>query len=168
MPTGMERAVKVGLVFDSDRNRVVTDLRPSSAASLMETNPEVLLVGGVPQFYEERLIENQSGQQVQVIIVYPTPVGNYSVIIAGKKPCNPLIADSDAPILRNVDNAIKAFALADMLKRDRHYVKAEQQRKEAQELLQEAMDLEQKQGNLPRAARPLSVTGGTLGELTDA
>ena len=168
MPSGMERVIKVGLVSRAGKTRITTDLRPTDIGSLMQTNPDLILSQGVPQFFEELRFDGTDflGQWIRIYPAAQNPT--YGFIVVGKKVCNNLISDSDTPILRNVDNVIKSFALADMLKRDRHYAKADQQLKEAQALLQEAIELEQKQDSLPRASRPLSITGGTLGELTDA
>jgi hypothetical protein len=164
-PSGMERIVKIGLISTAGTDRVITDLRPSDAASLMETRPDVLLSNGVPEFYEE-LNTTDQGRVVKLYPVMALP--GYQILIVGKKTCNELVNSNDTPILRNIDNALIAFVVSDMLKRDRHYAKAAQQVQEAQALLQEAIALEQKQSNAPRAARPLSVTGGALLELTDA
>jgi hypothetical protein len=164
-PPSLDRIVKVGLVSTVGSGTVITDLRPSDAASLMETRPDVLLSNGTPEFYEEI----NDPDQGRVIKLYPVcTVSGFQILVVGKRQCNSLINSSDTPILRNIDNALIAFGIADMLKRDRHYAKAQQQLQEAQVLLQEAIALEQKQSNTPRAARPLSVTGGTLTELTDA
>ena len=171
VPSTIERVVKVGLFSTLGGTRAVTDLRPTDYAQLLETRPDVINVTGVPEFYEEintSIVQTSLSNNSHLVKLYPKGAANYQIVIVGKKPYNALRTSTDVPIVRNINNVLIAFTLADMLKRDRQYAKAAQQLQEAQTLLQEAIALEQKQSNAPRAARPLSVTGGTLAELTDA
>src|SRR5437899_2144369 len=82
-PSGMDRIVKVGLVSLAGGLKVVTDLRPTDSAYLMETRPEAIFGSGIPEFYEE-LNTSDVGR---IIKVYPAPVASaaYQILVVGKK-----------------------------------------------------------------------------------
>ncbi|HTI69675.1 MAG TPA: hypothetical protein VMF06_06900 [Candidatus Limnocylindria bacterium] len=63
-----------------------------------------------------------------------------------KKKIQPLVSEGDVPVVRGIDNALLAFAQADMLERGRQYSKAQLKTQEAVALLQAAMDLQVGQG----------------------
>lgn len=70
-----------------------------------------------------------------------------SVLILGKAKFQAMNSDNDTPLIpRNIDNALIAFGLADMLDRQRQYDKAQLKVSEAGQLLDQAKRLETQEG----------------------
>lgn len=69
----------------------------------------------------------------------------FTLAIIGKKRFRQMNLDTDAPMIRGIDNALIAFATADMLERGRQYAKAQAKVAEATQLVQLAKDVERGQ-----------------------
>jgi hypothetical protein len=67
------------------------------------------------------------------------------VLALGKRTYPGLLHDFEAPALSNVENALLAYAMADMLERQRQYAKAQLKLQEAQEQMALLHDLERHQ-----------------------
>jgi hypothetical protein len=65
--------------------------------------------------------------------------------VLGKRRFRQMRLDSDAPMIRGLDNALIAFAIGDMLERSRQYAKAAAKQQEGTELLKVAVDTETNQ-----------------------
>lgn len=57
------------------------------------------------------------------------------ITVLAKRRCIPLLHDNDTPQIDNIDDALVAFAVADLLKRERQYAKAQMELQEAVALL---------------------------------
>jgi hypothetical protein len=68
--------------------------------------------------------------------------------------------DEQAPLLRNIDNALLASAQADMLERQRQYNKAQMKAQEGQAQLQLALDLEKNQSACEQRIIPAEIHAG--------
>ena len=71
--------------------------------------------------------------------------GPIQLTILGKKKIRPLTADTDAPMISGIDNALIKYGTADMLKRQRQYGKAQLETGEGDRLLAVARDAETNQ-----------------------
>lgn len=70
-----------------------------------------------------------------------------TILVLGKQKFQGMNSDADSPIIpRNIDNALIAFGLADMLERNRQYQKAQDKVAEAGQLLDQAKRLETSEG----------------------
>lgn len=69
----------------------------------------------------------------------------FTLAIIGKKRFRQMNLDTDAPMIRGIDNALIAFATADMLERGRQFGKAQAKVAEATQLVQLAKDVERGQ-----------------------
>lgn len=79
---------------------------------------------------------------LQRVRLLSAPNQTLTLSVLGKKPFVPLDFGSEVPLIRNLDNCLIAFGLADMLQRGRQYGKAGQQMQEATALLTELAKLE--------------------------
>ncbi len=137
-------------------------LDPVDSTFLIESEPAIFEDRGFVKYYEE--IGTASQRQIRL---YPIPIAGTTLLFFGKMICPGLINLSDVSVIRNLDNVIIAYAYFDMLQRQRQYAKAEQKRKEAQELEANAWNLEQQQANKPRRTKTTTVAGNSLAEMTD-
>lgn len=78
----------------------------------------------------------------QRIRVFSIPTGLTTLNVLGKKPFVPLDFGSESPALKNLDNCLIAFAMADLLARVRQYSKSQAQMQEGATLLSELAKLE--------------------------
>jgi len=77
----------------------------------------------------------------------PDPsTGTTAVLVLAKRKPKPLLDDLDVPTIRNIENALLSYTLADMLELLRQYSKAQLKAQEAGAFLSEARDLETNQG----------------------
>ena len=98
-------------------------LVPTDSAYLMQVDPTIFEQTGMPLRWEDI-----GGHQ---IAVYPTPTASVPIILQGKRVFTQLVADTDSPVLRNIDQALIAYGTADMLQRQRQYNKAQMVLQEA-------------------------------------
>jgi hypothetical protein len=177
LPTGISRVVAIrargtaGGVTNDGEEHIDTGgaatsgyfLDPVNANLLIQTDPAIFDRTGSPTVYHEVTdLDN-----IRKIRIYPKPSINTPLLIAGKRTIRELESTDDEPLLRNVDQVLIAFAMGDMLERQRHYGKAELKFKEAAALLEAAKALETQQANLPRKSKQLTATQNSLNELTD-
>jgi len=140
-------------------------LDPVDAAYLIQTDPTIFERAGNPTVYEEWT--DPAAANARKIRLYPKPATNTPVLLVGKR-IPAALGDNDSPILRNIDNALIAYTHADMLRRERHYAKANVVFEEANALLAAAKAVETDQANKPRRSKNLTAAGNTLAELADA
>lgn len=157
MPASMERviAIQANLRF----------LDPVDSTYLIQTDPGIFTRSGTPEVYEEWT--DAAASDAKKIKVFPTPTVNTTLFIVGKR-TRPELTDSTSSIIRNIDNALIAYATGDMLERQRQYAKAQSKFQEASTLLEAAKAIETGQANRPRRAKNLTVSGNSLAELTDS
>jgi len=67
------------------------------------------------------------------------------LVVLGKQKIRPMVADTDAPMISGIDNALIKYGTADMLKRQRQYGKAQLETVEGDRLLAVARDAETNQ-----------------------
>lgn len=89
----------------------------------------------------------------------PAPTVRASYLIHGKLRCHGLRFDGDTPQIQGVDNALLAFAQADMLERQRQYAKSQLKLKEAGALIQTLLELERNQTAHEQRIIPFDVHG---------
>jgi hypothetical protein len=138
-------------------------LDPVDGTFLIESEPTIFEDRGLVKYYEER-----GDATDRKIRLYPIPTWGVTLTFLGKMVCPGLQADTDVSLIRNIDTVLMAYAYFDMLQRQRQYGKADIKRKEAQELEQNAWNLEQQQANQPRRTKATTVAGNSLAEMTDA
>jgi hypothetical protein len=138
-------------------------LDPVDSTFLIESDPGIYEEYGRVKYYEE--IGNGAQRQIRI---YPIPLNGTTLLFYGKLVCPGLVADTDTPVIRNIDMALIAYAYGDMLQRQRQYGKADLKFKEALQLETDAWNLEQQQANLPRRTKATTVAGNSLAEMTDA
>jgi hypothetical protein len=91
--------------------------------------------------------ENERRHAYIRIHAAPDPVtGPTAILVLAKRKPKPLLNDLDVPTIRNVENALLAYTMADMLELLRQYAKAQLKAQEAGSFLAEARDLERNQG----------------------
>ena len=140
-------------------------LDPVTSTFLVESDPTIFERGGYAKYYED--YSDVTGG-LRYLRLYPKPIVDTDLGIIAKAKFVPLVNTDDVPIIRNIDNAVTAYAHFDMLQRQRQYGKADVKRKEAQELETVAWNMEQQQANLPRRTKATTVAGNSLEEMTDA
>jgi hypothetical protein len=139
-------------------------LDPVDATFLIESEPTIFEDRGwLLKYYEE--IGNAANRQIRL---YPIPIWGTTLFFYGKLICPGLVADTDASVIRNIDNALIAYATARFLRRQRQFGKAEIQEKKGAEEEAQAWNLEQQQANQPRRTKATTVAGNSLAEMTDA
>lgn len=157
------------LPFPADTERVIsvrcasTFLDPVDATFIVETNSAMFEATGTPTFYED-YTDPTSG--VHSLRLFPHPTVDTPLLIVGKRPC-PMLGDNDTPPLRTIDSALLAFAMGDMLERQRQYAKAQAKFQEAAAHLEQMRKVEGEQADRQRQNKTLSANGGTLGDLID-
>ena len=155
--------------FPPDVERIIsvrcsgTFLDPVDTTYIFESEPALFDATGTPRFYEDFTDPETS---VRSLRLYPHPNSQTALLISGKRPC-PVLAATDTPQLRNVDNALIAFTMGDMLERARQYAKAQAKFTEAGAHLDSMRKLETEQANRQRAVKALGTGGNTLGGLAD-
>jgi hypothetical protein len=154
MPENMIRVINIRAGEDTFLDHVTPSL-------LLQTDPKIFERTGQPTVYYENY---SSGNQ---IVLFPTPPDPVSLFIVGIRKLVPLVGGA-VSIIRNIDNVLIAYATGDMLRKLRHYEKAELLYKEAGALLAEAQSLEKDQSNKVRTSKQLTVSGNSLAELTDS
>ena len=91
----------------------------------------------------------ETKSEFQRVRLYNRPEFNETepiqLTILGKKKIRPLVADTDAPMISGIDNALIKYGTADMLKRQRQYGKAQLETGEGDRLLAVARDAETNQ-----------------------
>lgn len=91
----------------------------------------------------------ETKSEFQRVRLYSRPeydsTGPIQLTILGKKKIRPLTADTDAPMISGIDNALIKYGTADMLKRQRQYGKAQLETGEGDRLLAVARDAETNQ-----------------------
>jgi hypothetical protein len=155
MPSGIERAISVtadGKLLD-----------PVDAAYLMQVDPTIFTRSGVPLVFEERDVSG-----AKRIMLFPIPDAVYSVTVAGKKTITNLSADTDAPVIRNIDNVLIVFAASDLQARLGNNEQAKALVEEGSAELQALQKLESEQTFRARVSKPLTVAGNSLAEMTGA
>lgn len=159
LPSGVDRVISIRCNG--------TMLEPTNSTLQIEQNPTFFDVGsaGTPLYYEEYTEVSDNSKRIRL---FPIPNAIFALKIVAKRTPNSLTSASDTPILRNIDNVLIAYAMGDMLERQRQYGKAGEKFKEAASLLQSAQQLEEAQSNAPRRTKKLTITGDSLLELTDA
>lgn len=157
LPSGVDRVISIrcnGQMLD-----------PTNSTIQIETNPTYFDTTGVPLYYEEYTEVSDSSKRIRL---FPIPNAVFALKIVAKRTPNTLSASGDTPILRNIDNVLIAYAMGDMLERQRQYGKSGEKFKEAGALLEAAKQLENNQTNAPRTTKTTSVTGDSLAEMRDA
>ena len=160
LPSGFERVVSVQLLSGGTP---LGFLDPTTATILLQTNPTALTVQGVPTAYEEFV--HTDG--VKKIRLFPIPNATYTLMMVGKRAC-PVLTGSDSIQIRNVDNAVIAFVMADMYTKLRHLAKAAEMAKKGGAALESARVIEVQGSNQPRRANKLTVSGDSLDEMVKA
>lgn len=164
-------ATAATVAFPADTQRIISIrcgsafVDPVDATFIVETDPTLFEATGQPKYYEDF---TNPGDGVHSLRLFPHPTGGApaALIIVAKRPC-PTLADGDTPALRNVDNALLAFATGDMLERQRHYAKAQAKFQEAATHLDWMRKVESEQADRQRQNKTLSANGHTLGDLVD-
>ncbi len=90
------------------------------------------------------------------------PAGAPTLLVLGKRRRNDLLNDGDAPIVRGCDNALIAFAQADMLERDRQYAKAQAKLADGNNELQLLANLKRQQAASQTRIIPADIHGALL------
>ena len=88
-----------------------------------------------------------------------------TLLVLGKRRLSSFVRDSDAPMIRGSDNALIAFAQADMLERERQYAKAQAKVQEGQAMLALMIDTENNQS--AGVVRLLPMVEATAGGVDD-
>jgi hypothetical protein len=140
-------------------------LDPITQTFLFETDPTILDRGGWPLYYEE---QTDIASGAVTVRIYPTPLLDQDYLILGKAPCPGLPQNTSAVQIRGLDQTITTYVLADMLKRQRQYQKADQQFKIAQGLEAAAWAEEQQRSNKVRKTKLVTVGGNSLSEMVDS
>ena len=149
LPAAVERVVSIRLAAaggDSAPGHTGY-LEPVDGASLLASVPGVIGQTGVPHYYEE-FADVDDPAHLRKLRLFPAPSSALPspLLIAGKRPFPGLADGTSTPVLRNIDNALLAFATGDMLERQRQYGKAQAKYHEAAAHLAAMVDLEVRQG----------------------
>jgi len=119
-----------------------------TSLSKEETTDTIIVknITGFDKFYWNAWETKSEFQRVRL---YNRPeydsTGPIQLTILGKKKIRPLTADTDAPMISGIDNALIKYGTADMLKRQRQYGKAQLETGEGDRLLAVARDAETNQ-----------------------
>lgn len=87
-------------------------------------------------------------------VSFPTVATVFTVLF--KRKVDPLVDPNDTPRLRNIDNALVAYGMADMYEYMRQNQKAQSKMQEAQALIEQAIDIEQNQQGSIMQITPVS------------
>lgn len=151
VPTGIDRVIGININTAGSEHLLV----PIDSPLAFQLNAAINATSGLPMAYEDysdpdspRSSDNIVARKIRF---YPTPDQNYTGLLIGKRTLTNMSVDSDTPILRNVDNALIAYATGDMLERQRKRGAAQVKFQEASALLGAMVRQETEQsGNLPR------------------
>ncbi len=113
------------------------------------TNGIVTVEGSLGGPFDEWAAEETERRHVVCRIIHRPPydpANRLQLWAYYKRKIQPLRKDGDVPMIRNADNALIAFAQADMLERGRQYSKAQLKIQEANSLVKELADLQMNQG----------------------
>ncbi len=135
--------------FDGDAPAPITTYAPQSRIEIESmfkpvTNGDVSLnpqIAGDASGGTLGLSETASPQYIRLRLI-SIPTIKTTLTVLGKKKFVPLDFDQEVPAIRNCDNCLIAFTMADMLIRGRQYSKAQAQEQEGGILLQELAKLE--------------------------
>lgn len=154
LPATIERVIAIRI--NGDRMLVPTD-----SPLIMQMNPQAFEQSSIPFAFEE--FTDSATKKIRFI---PIPNQTYALLITGRKAFVQLTNDTDTPIIRGIDNALIAFATADMLERQRQYGKAQVKIQEATSLLNEMIRVETElSGSMPRIL-PMVESYGESDELS--
>jgi hypothetical protein len=120
-PDGIDRIIAIR----SSGNHMI---QPTDSAFIMEQDPTLFERSGDPLAWEDYYVPSVAvlpAPGIHKIRVFPVPTIATNIILQGKRTFTQLTNDSDAPILRNIDQALIAYGTADMLQRQRQYQKAQ-------------------------------------------
>lgn len=144
-PGGIER-IKAIAIASSPRFTVLT---PIDSAQALRLNPAILDTSSAGEISGYEDFSDDDG--VRMIRWFPAPNSDTTLLVTGKRTLTNLTSDTATPVLRNIDNALIAYATGDMLERQRQYGKAQAKFSEGASLLQEMIAIETSQGaNVPR------------------
>ena len=96
-----------------------------------------------PSFFSLRNSERE--RQHQRIHFHSTPQNARTGLLLFKRTFQPLLNDSDAPLIGGIDNALLCAAESDMLEGQRQYGKAQAKMQEAVAMIGTMQDLERQQ-----------------------
>lgn len=111
----------------------------------------------------QKLLPSENERKHSRLFLHDIPGETTTLLVLAKRRMTPLDNDLDTPILRNIDNAIIAYAMSDMLERSRQYAKAQAKAGEGQAHILAMRDLETNQGAdciriIPEAYDPAPAT----------
>jgi hypothetical protein len=89
--------------------------------------------------------DETTAPQYARVKLLPAPTVPHYLLVVGKRRYDPFRADGDTTAIGGIENALLAFAQADMLERQRQYAKAAAKTQEGQALLQQLLELERVQ-----------------------
>lgn len=149
LPATIDRVISIRI--NGDRMLVPTD-----SPLIMQLNPQAFEQSSIPFAFEE--FKDGTTSKIRFL---PVPNQAYALLITGRKAFVNLTNDTDTPIIRGIDNALIAFATADMLERQRQYGKAQAKVEEGTSLLNEMIRVETElSGNMPRIIPMVEPSGG--------
>ena len=136
LPPAIERPISIRASGDHE-------LVPTDSAYVMQIEPAAFEEIGTPLAFEE--FTDTTNNNARMIRFFPVPSQNTAMLVFGKRALVPLVADTDAPVLRNIENVIIAYVHVDMLNRQRQYAKAQLILQEASAMLDAMRRLETEQ-----------------------
>ena len=140
-PAGIDRVITVR----GNGNHLIM---PSDAAQVMEIDPTLFERTGDPQVWFDYVVfvegtpPGPTSVAVHRMKFLPTPTVATPIMLQGTRDFTQLIADTDEPVLRGIDEALIAYALGDMLRRQRQYGKAQLIYQEASAALKNMVESE--------------------------
>jgi hypothetical protein len=91
--------------------------KPTTQGTIQVTlNNPLSALGLVVASLAPSVLQSPSYQRVRI---FPIPASAITLNVLGKKPCTPLVFDTEIPAIRNLDNCLIAFAMGDMFTRAR-------------------------------------------------
>lgn len=155
LPDGIERIMAIR----STGNHI---LYPADSPYVMQVDPQAFEAMGDPLAYEE--FTDIANSNARMIRFFPIPSQNTAMLVFGKRALVQLNADTDMPVLRNIDNALIAYATGDMLERQRQYGKAQAKFQEASAHLDLMRRIETEQAGRVQRVVPEQLEPGWDGE----
>lgn len=167
--TGLANTATV--TFPNDVERIVSIrcnaanfLDPVDSTYLVEADPGIFERAGAPLYFEDY---TDSADSLHKLRLFPKPSVDMPLLIVGKRLFPDMTDGMASSILRNSDNAIIAFAMGDMLERQRQVGKAQVKFDEAAAHLDVLRKVEAEQSNRLRMVKNLGTGGNTLAGLAD-